>query len=305
VQAIDKAAYGTAEPAEWLEEGITDHEGYYFLVYDDETPVGYCGMYHMTSREPNYCKISTIAVLPEHHGKGLGRFMLQKTLDTAKELGLNSTKLEVATTNIAAINLYKSFDFIVGEHKENYYENGDDAYIMWYYSGFKIRSATVADAEGFGGVHVSSWQAAYKGIIPDDYLSAMSPEASAQRLVEVLTAEPDAPFFVAELNGKIIGNLLFGKFRNSDYDNIGEVGAIYLLPEYWGKGYGKAMMGYAMDSLHNQGYKTIIIWALEQNERARNFYEKMGFEYTGQKNTIEIGKPLTNVEYSLTRISTK
>jgi len=136
ITAVDVAAYGPESASHWLEEGLSDPEGYYFAAFINDVIVGYCGMYRLTYKEPNYCKIATVAVLPDFQGKGIGRAMMHKILDTARELGLDRTKLEVRTKNTAAVALYKSLRFVVEEHIEGYYtmdSSGDDGYIMWRY----------------------------------------------------------------------------------------------------------------------------------------------------------------------------
>ena len=51
-------------------------------------------------------------------------------------------------------------------------------------------------------------------------------------MTEELAAMSNSPYYVAEIGGKIIGTLVFGKSREDDNDSIGKIGAIYLLPEY-------------------------------------------------------------------------
>ena len=69
--------------------------------------------------------------MSEFRRKGLGRLLVQKMLDTVKELGLDQTELEVNTKNADATRLYQSFGFVIEEHKKGYYSNsGEDAYIM-------------------------------------------------------------------------------------------------------------------------------------------------------------------------------
>lgn len=58
---------------------------------------------------------------------------------------------------------------------------------------------------------------------------------------------------------------------------IGEIVSIYLLPEYIGKGWGKALLQRAVEELHKEGYRDIFLWVLEENRNARGFYERMGF----------------------------
>ena len=80
-------------------------------------------------------------------------------------------------------------------------------------------------------------------------------------------------------------------------DLIADIGAIYFLPEYWGRGYGKYTMYFALDNLKNSGYKTVIIWVLEENYWARHLYEKCGFALDGIKKEINLGKLLVEVRY--------
>lgn len=58
---------------------------------------------------------------------------------------------------------------------------------------------------------------------------------------------------------------------------IGEIVSIYLLPEYIGKGWGKALLQRALEELRKEGYGDIFLWVLEENRNARGFYERMGF----------------------------
>lgn len=163
---------------------------------------------------------------------------------------------------------------------------------------FNIRLAKESDAETFGNIHVESWKAAYKDIIPDEYLSNMNPNKRAQRLLQGLSNQTESQYYVADNNNTIIGNLIIGKYDGDD--NIGEVGAIYLLPDFWGKGYGKFMMDFALKELKNIGYNTIVLWVLEDNLRARRFYEKAGFVPSGEKKKINIGKSLIEIKYTYT-----
>ena len=79
--------------------------------------------------------------------------------------------------------------------------------------------------------------------------------------------------------------------------NSGEIAAIYLLPEYWGEGYGGNLMNFSLDFLSGAGYESIAIWVLEENNRAINFYKKYGFDFDENKKTIVLGKELVEVRY--------
>ena len=167
--------------------------------------------------------------------------------------------------------------------------------------GFIIRETKETDAYDTAMVHVLSWQSAYRGIIPDDILCNLSVDKQAERFVNDYTEyKKISLYFVAELEGKIIGNLVISKCRDDDKPQAGEIIAIYLLEEHWGKGYGRAMIDYALDVIQYKKYNEVVIWVLEENKRARRFYEKCDFYHDGTKKEISIGKPLTELRYIMT-----
>jgi len=164
---------------------------------------------------------------------------------------------------------------------------------------FKIVKATIEHADDIGYVHVMSWRAAYKNIVPDDYLLSLSPVKRAERFRASLTTRPEV-FYVAYFYNNAAGMLVYGKSLDDDADeNTGEIGAIYLLPEYWNKGFGKQMMDHALADLKKQGFNKVTLWVLEDNISAIKFYDKCGFIFDDIKKEINIGKPLIEVRYSI------
>ena len=48
------------------------------------------------------------------------------------------------------------------------------------------------------------------------------------------------------------------------------------------------------------GYRSAVVWVLEENRRARRFYEKYGFSSEGVYQQIEIGTKLWEMRYAKT-----
>ena len=161
-----------------------------------------------------------------------------------------------------------------------------------------FRSMLPEDAYEFSACNISSWRSAYKGIVPDEVLDNLSLEARAEKNKQYLNEKKENPYYCAVYDKKIIGNLVINKSRDEDKPNTGEIIAFYLIEEFWGKGYGRKMMDYAIETLKNMGYNEIILWVLEENHRARKFYEKCGFVFDGTKKEIIIGKPLIEIRYT-------
>ncbi|MDD9922809.1 MAG: GNAT family N-acetyltransferase, partial [Boseongicola sp.] len=66
-------------------------------------------------------ELLTIAVVPGEQGKGVGRICLSEFEIQAQKLGAKCAFLEVASTNAAALNLYKSADWTEIGVRKRYY----------------------------------------------------------------------------------------------------------------------------------------------------------------------------------------
>lgn len=76
--------------------------------------------------------ITNIAVNPDYRKQGIASSLLEKLFEVCKENDCTEITLEVRTSNIAAQNLYKKFNFKEeGIRKKYYSDNGEDAIIMW------------------------------------------------------------------------------------------------------------------------------------------------------------------------------
>jgi|SRR5271165_251091 len=145
-----------------------------------------------------------------------------------------------------------------------------------------IRPATIDDAARIATTHVRSWQDAYRGLIPREYLDRLDP---AQRLAmwKQILAYPAGGVLVAEDDSEVAGFASFGPARDDDQDPslVGEIMAIYLAPAVWGKGLGRELMTAALAGLAAAGYAQVTLWVLDSNKRARGFYEAAGFRPDG------------------------
>jgi len=161
---------------------------------------------------------------------------------------------------------------------------------------FTIRKAVLDDSEQLGCVMIRSWQSAYRGIVPDNYLDTLSVRESAAHFRAQYDRNINKSIYSAVLDGTVIGVLSLLPCRDQDLTDTGEIQAIYLLPEYRGKGYGTRIMDFAVEILKAQ-FSGAMLWTLEANIGARRFYEKCGFAFDGTKKEVTLGKPLTAVRY--------
>jgi len=162
----------------------------------------------------------------------------------------------------------------------------------------KIRAATADDAPALGPVHVDSWRAAYRGLVPDARLDALDCERRAQSFRQWLE-DADSAIFVTECAGRVVGFLTLGASRDADVDPkvTGEVMGIYLDPDHWRQGLGGTLCRHAENVLSRRGYTQVTLWVFAGNPRARRFYEAMGFEPDGASRELNVGAPLEAVRY--------
>ena len=154
-----------------------------------------------------------------------------------------------------------------------------------------IRPGTAADAEGVARVQVETWQAAYAHALPSDQLQALSLEEAVER------HRRWPPTFVAERGGEIVGFISVGSSRDPDTD--GELFAIYVHPEHWGTGVGRTLIESGEEELRALGHEEAILWVLDDNPRARRFYELAGWSVDGPAREILIfGFDVSEVRYA-------
>ena len=141
---------------------------------------------------------------------------------------------------------------------------------------------------GRGYVHCTAWQEAYRGIVSDRYLDSMTVEATTARARRF----PENTL-VARDKEKVVGFAVYGPSRDEDLTDAGEIVAIYVLSEYYGRKIGYRLMNEAVSRLGE--YNKIFVWVLEKNERAIHFYHRYGFEFDGCRKQWNLGTPVTIV----------
>ncbi|MFI1358678.1 GNAT family N-acetyltransferase [Streptomyces sp. NPDC020898] len=148
-------------------------------------------------------------------------------------------------------------------------------------TAMQIRQARPEDAPAVAGVYVRSWQVAFAGLLPPSYLDAMDPsrEESGWKTRIVETQWPTSGVLVAETEVGIVG--FTGFSPSQETPAVAEIGTLYAMPEVWGTGIGKQLMLATLTTLGQADYRQATLWVLEDNERARRFYEAAGWRADG------------------------
>jgi RimJ/RimL family protein N-acetyltransferase len=159
-----------------------------------------------------------------------------------------------------------------------------------------IRRARVEDARAIATLHVRTWQVAYRHVFPAEALDAMDVEERVPRWEQNLVT-PEVPAWVAEQEDKVVGFVCVGPSRDPDCD--GELYGIYVVPEAWGTGAGAGLMEAGLEYLRAHFHEAIL-WVLDDNPRARRFYEKHGWRTDGATRTgSHLGVDTFEVRYRI------
>ena len=143
-----------------------------------------------------------------------------------------------------------------------------------------VRAATPADAEAIARVHTCSWHVAYADVFPPERLAAWRSDAEQLRS-SISQPAPRSAAVVAADGARVVGFSTCGVSR--DEGGIGELYAIYVDPDAWGTGAGRALLERAEQSLRENGFPEATLWVLEDNPRARRFYENARWALDGAR----------------------
>ena len=98
----------------------------YYGVFEESRLIGYCGMWVIIDQ----AHMTNIALLPEQRHKGQGKAFLEYIIKQMYSKDILSISLEVRISNQPAISLYTACGFKIMGTRKNYYNDGEDAYIM-------------------------------------------------------------------------------------------------------------------------------------------------------------------------------
>jgi RimJ/RimL family protein N-acetyltransferase len=160
-----------------------------------------------------------------------------------------------------------------------------------------VRPATAADARAVAEVRFASWRETYGRLLPPDVWDRVDLDAWTARHAQRFSSGRQ-PTLVAETGGAVRAFAAYGPCRDDDLPGAGEVYAIYAHPDDWSTGLGRALLPAAVEAV---GVTPVVLWVLEDNPRARRFYELAGFVADGARKQADMlgGVQLPEIRYRL------
>ena len=141
---------------------------------------------------------------------------------------------------------------------------------------------TPEEIEGKSLVHWQTWREAYDDLLPADFQETMTLEKC-----RFFSQKYPENTLIAMDGKKVVGFISYGNYRDENIQ-AGEIIALYVLKDYYGKGVSKQLMHAAFVALDQ--FSEIYLWVLKDNKRAIAFYQKMGFTFDDQEQILELGK---------------
>jgi GrpB-like predicted nucleotidyltransferase (UPF0157 family)/ribosomal protein S18 acetylase RimI-like enzyme len=168
-----------------------------------------------------------------------------------------------------------------------------------------VRRAESDDVAGIADIHVRSWQAAYRGVLPDELLDDLSaPEREGSWRSVLADDEGDQLILVAEDAEDLAGFCAIAtpSREAGTGERTAEIGAIYADPARWRQGVGTALLSAALAELTAQGWREVVLWVLPENRAALAFYDRFGFvvEAGVEKREERSGAPVIRLRADLT-----
>ncbi len=163
-----------------------------------------------------------------------------------------------------------------------------------------IRSGSVADAAQVAAVQREAWLAAYEGIISREIIDRVTAPDNGARVRQTFRTRPWQRMIVAVAEPGVVGYAFFGPevdvqgaawpyplSQAGEQGRTAELYALYLHPAWWSTGTGRALMDRILTWACGAGYPGITLWVLQDNARARRFYERAGFSPDGAIHVLD------------------
>ena len=160
-----------------------------------------------------------------------------------------------------------------------------------------IRRAGPDDVGTVARIHVASWQVADRGIMPDDVI-VRTDVAYRTTFWRARIVDHEGPVFLLEAEGRPVAfcQMIATKDADDDPKRVGHITSLHVLPDVRGSGYGRRLLEHALREFRRRGFTEVTLWVLEENRKARAFYERMGFMADGGRKSYP-GTTVPEVRY--------
>lgn len=160
----------------------------------------------------------------------------------------------------------------------------------------EIRRAKPSDAQSVADTHDEAWRTAYQGIIPGNELDKLISRRGPDWWDSAI--RKGSRISLLQFGDNIAGYANYGRNRARSLTYEGELYELYLRPEYQGLGFGRRLFSAARKDLLQTGLRSMVVWALSDNEPAVEFYRALGGRAVARSSERFGDKTLDKVAYA-------
>lgn len=166
-----------------------------------------------------------------------------------------------------------------------------------------VREAKIEEADELGSLHLRTWEESYRSILRNEFPEAITAISRSEMRQRVLS-QPETfglvSVAVAQAPEGIVGFASCSTQRDVKLRELGyagEIGAIYVLNAFQGKGIGRALMYEMANALSERKHNSVSLWVLEKNLKARRIYENLGATPINLSKPFQTGSSILEVAY--------
>ena len=250
-------------------------------------------------------KVRAFFVAPSFARRGVGTVLLDACADAAWHAGFR--ELELMAT-LPGVPLYSARGFVPVEDVHDPLPDGTLLPFVRMRRALdgaprgRCRLAAHADAAACARLHVTSWQSAYRGMLPDAYLDRQDVAARTAEW-EAMIARDGVHVVLREVPGAgLVAFCAVGPSRDDDAPpGAWEIYTLHAAPAVRGRGYGRELVDEVVRLVARADGRLLTLWVVEENAAARAFYERMGMVPDGarQLHVVAPGVEVSEVRYSI------
>ncbi len=141
-------------------------------------------------------------------------------------------------------------------------------------SEIRIREAKPKDYARVAAMHYPVWRQSWDGIVAPHVLDMIvTPKIWVETSYPTTLKRGGWGMWMAESRGQLLGMMLLGPDLSNP--NLIQIDALYVVEKSQRAGVGSELLGKALEQYPDND---MILWCAEKNRKARDFYEKKGFD---------------------------
>lgn len=158
---------------------------------------------------------------------------------------------------------------------------------MWQPARVQVIEASLADAAALQSLHITTWMATYRGLVPESFYRERSTAHRDRDWADLVRRQRagGGGVLIARSYGRIDGLCQYGPTEDNDDDplEVAQVHRLYVHPLRQRQGIGRSLLSRATARLQGQGMVEVTLWVLESDSGGRAFYKHLGWQSDGSR----------------------